>query len=104
MQVSKWFENARWSFHHSPSMDSSTAKNTSQKDSPVPKRNKGLLESGPERVIGGAACNGAPSEHSSKVGATAAVAENSGGDVRDSKLKNQEISKQKSKTWKSRRR
>ncbi|XP_059647855.1 homeobox protein HAT3.1 [Cornus florida] len=42
-QVSKWFENARWSFRHPSQMDSSTVKSTPNKGSPSPK--KGTVKS-----------------------------------------------------------
>ncbi|KAJ9175202.1 hypothetical protein P3X46_013780 [Hevea brasiliensis] len=100
-QVSKWFENARWSFNHSSSMDALVRK-TSEKDSPLPKTNSKPLERGHETVGGDATSNGAQSEKSPKIGN--ATAESNMGDARDAKLGSQEGSKRKSKILKSRKR
>ncbi|KAJ9159462.1 hypothetical protein P3X46_024969 [Hevea brasiliensis] len=82
-QVTKWFENARWSFNHSSSMDVLVRK-TSKMESPLPKT------LGPKTISRDATCNGAQREESPK--------------MQSAKLCSPEASKQKSKTSKSRKR
>ncbi|KAF2295725.1 hypothetical protein GH714_033739 [Hevea brasiliensis] len=98
-QVGKWFENARWSFNHSSSMDALVRK-TSEKDSPLPKTNSKPLERGHETVGGDATSNGVKVRNHPRL---VMPRESNMGDARDAKLGSQEGSKRKSKILKSRR-
>lgn len=93
-QVSKWFENARWSFHHSSRIEDSTADST-------PKAGTRLSQT--KLVTRDATCNGAQCEASSR---SATTVRESSGELRHSELKldTQERSRRKSTTPNSRKR
>ncbi|CAK9181148.1 unnamed protein product [Ilex paraguariensis] len=57
-QVSKWFENARWSSRHSLHMESQIAESSRNRGTPPPEINKKPLEPEPNMLAKGAACNG----------------------------------------------
>ncbi|KAK9286219.1 hypothetical protein L1049_014604 [Liquidambar formosana] len=100
-QVSKWFENARWSSRHSTSMEARAAKGASKMDIPSPQKNE--LDPKSEIKARDAACNGVGNKESPKAGE--AVKECCSGDVREErKVANEESSGQKSTTLKSRKR
>lgn len=81
-QVSKWFENTRWSFQHSSRMET-TAANTASKDTPSQQTSENQPVPGPDKVVSNTICNGA--EHASP--SSVPTAESSG-DKRDSELEN----------------
>lgn len=58
IQVSKWFENARHSFRHSPRKSSDVAKYASDEGTPCQKQDEGinLSESEPKSVLDNATC------------------------------------------------
>ncbi|KDP44446.1 hypothetical protein JCGZ_16279 [Jatropha curcas] len=101
-QVSKWFENTRWSFNHPPSTDASTVRKTTKEDSQLPKTNTELCTPEPEKICRNTTSNGAQSEESPKV--DDATGGSYIGDTRDTKMGSQESCKQKSKTPDSRKR
>ncbi|TXG64179.1 hypothetical protein EZV62_011173 [Acer yangbiense] len=87
-QVSKWFENARWSFNHSSSMpmDTRMGKSDPEKGTSVPRSNKQLPQPGPETVTRVSTCNGTENVESSEARA----------DVRDSEMATEESNREES--------
>lgn len=67
-QVSKWFENARWSFHHSPRMESKMAGASSGNGTSTPRVNK-IMSPGPAQssLLQSPSCNGVENIASSQV-------------------------------------
>lgn len=100
-QVSKWFENARWSFHHSSHMETSIADSASKKGTPSPQTKKKQLEPVHDMFTRDSNCNGVPNKALPKAGTN--VPEHSE-DLRDSELVTQESYRQNSTTPKSRKR
>ncbi|EEF34865.1 homeobox protein HAT3.1 [Ricinus communis] len=101
-QVTKWFENARWSFNHSSSMDANRIGKTPENNSPVSKTTTILLESAPETVSGAAIDSAAQREESPKIGD--AMVEIYVEDARETVLGIPKCCAQNSKTPKSRKR
>lgn len=100
-KVSKWFENARWSFNHSSHMEAHMANSASKKDTPLPQKNKKTLEPVPDMFTRDSTCNGAPSKALPKDNIT--MPEHSG-NSRDSELVTQGSNERKSTTRSSRKR
>ncbi|XP_041013795.1 homeobox protein HAT3.1 [Juglans microcarpa x Juglans regia] len=91
-QVSKWFENARWSFHHSSLMEAGGADSASKAGIPSSRTNMATRDT---------TCNGAQCEASPRLATT--VRESSG-DLRHSELETRESCRHKSTTTNSRKR
>ena len=66
-QVTKWFDNARWSFNHPASVDGSKVRKASDNSSPVPKTITKPLEPGTDTVNRVGIYNEAKSEESPKI-------------------------------------
>ncbi|KAF5745572.1 hypothetical protein HS088_TW07G01164 [Tripterygium wilfordii] len=95
-QVSKWFENARWSFNHSTKMDAHVAKTALSSGTPESKMLKKFHETGAETNTGDAACDNDQDAETSK--AVSAVMESCNGEVSNNNLRNRKSSRRKSKT------
>ncbi|KAG2704114.1 hypothetical protein I3760_06G169500 [Carya illinoinensis] len=91
-QVSKWFENARWSFHHSSHMEAAGADSTSKAGTPSSQTNMATRD---------ATCNGAQFEASPR---SATTVRESSGDLRHGALETRESCRYKSTAPNSRKR
>ncbi|KAM4088726.1 hypothetical protein ACJW30_07G090400 [Castanea mollissima] len=100
-KVSKWFENARWSFNHSSHMEAHMANSASKKDTPSPQKNKKTLEPVPGMFTRDSTCNGAPNKALPKDNI---IMPEHSGNSRDSELVTQERNERKSTTRSSRKR
>lgn len=66
-QVSKWFENTRWSFNHSPRMESKIAEAASRNGTSSPRVNKVSPGAGQSSLLQSPSCNAVENIASSQV-------------------------------------